>query len=56
MTATGTGCAEGSLLVRDLVSGDECTISATLAAARLSNLLVVPGGGPAAPPNSKDRT
>ncbi|MFJ2818241.1 hypothetical protein [Streptomyces sp. NPDC087294] len=50
--ADRTGCAEGSLLVRDSGS-DDCSISATLAAARLSNLLEVPGGGH---PESEERT
>lgn len=49
--ADRTGCSEGSLLVRE-ADDTECSISATLAAARLSNLLEVPGGGE---PEPEDR-
>ncbi|MDX2562252.1 hypothetical protein PV371_21700 [Streptomyces sp. TX20-6-3] len=49
-----TGCAEGSLLVRDTNDADECSVAATLAAARLSNLLEVPGGPDPSQPESED--
>ncbi|KQX58862.1 MULTISPECIES: hypothetical protein [unclassified Streptomyces] len=53
-----TGCDEGSLMVRDTTDSDECSISATLAAARFSQLLEVPGAGAEQPslPESEDRS